>query len=154
MRSIYHSVMSGSTGNCLFFLILPVLCIVQKSAYKTNLTCTGIHKQEMHKISFCVFRHSLSAILRKTSQQSKQCFRNGPLSASQLHPWTRTKISRFLLNTECTNTHTHTTHNTTGTLPIFGCRGGPTTIAYHLVQTAVPSNTAYMELVQISPLLF
>jgi len=36
--------------------------------------------------------------------QLKQCFRNDQLHAAQLHAWTRVKISRLLLNTECTRT--------------------------------------------------
>jgi len=49
------------------------------------------------------------------------------------------------------NTHTQ---NATKILPIFGFRGGPWTIPYHLVKIAVPPVTAYMELKEISPLLF
>jgi hypothetical protein len=34
----------------------------------------------------------------------KQCFRNGPLYAAQLHAWSRIKIGRLLLSSECTHT--------------------------------------------------
>jgi hypothetical protein len=33
-------------------LMLCVLCIVWKSGYKTNIKCTGIYTQQMHKISY------------------------------------------------------------------------------------------------------
>jgi len=38
-----------------------------ESAYKIILTYPGIYKQEMHKISACMFRHSIGAIVRETS---------------------------------------------------------------------------------------
>ena len=46
------------------------------------------------------------------------------------------------------------TQNNTKILPIFGFRGDPWTIAYHLVKIAVPPVTAYMELKEVTPLLF
>ena len=39
----------------------------------------------MHKIHSNMFRHSIGAIIRKSSQWSKQCFPNGPLYAAQSH---------------------------------------------------------------------
>ena len=44
---------------CYTGLILRVPCVVWKSTYKTNFTCTGIYTQQMHKSPSCMFRHSL-----------------------------------------------------------------------------------------------
>jgi len=46
------------------------------------------------------------------------------------------------------------TLNTSRTLPISGFRGGLWTIADHLMKIAVPPLTAYMELEEVSPLLY
>jgi hypothetical protein len=50
--------------------------------------------------------------------------------------------------------HRAHTLNTSRTLPIFGFRGGLWTIADHLMKIAVSPLTAYMELEEVSPLLF
>jgi hypothetical protein len=46
------------------------------------------------------------------------------------------------------------THNTSNALPIFGFQGGPCMIAKYPVKNIVPPYTVYMELQEISPLLF
>jgi len=46
------------------------------------------------------------------------------------------------------------TLNTSRTLPIFGFRGSLWTMADHLMKIALPPFTAYMELEDVSPLLF
>jgi len=144
MRSIYHSVRSRSTGNCLFFLNIACTVHCVESAYKIILTCPGIYKQAMRKISSCVFRHSMGAILRQPSCSESSAFE---MTRCMQHSYTLRHVLQLAGFYSVLSVHTHIT---TRTLPIFGCQGGPWTIAYHLV----PSDTAYTELVEISPLLF
>ena len=54
------------------------------SLYKTNLTCTGIYTQQMHKLSSYMFRHSMGANIRQSSQWLQYCFRNGTLFIKML----------------------------------------------------------------------
>jgi len=65
---------------------------VYKRTHKTNLTRTGICTQQMHKMYSYVFRHSVGAIIRESSQWLMQCFRNGPLYAAQSHACTRIEV--------------------------------------------------------------
>jgi len=46
------------------------------------------------------------------------------------------------------------THNTSNALPIFGFQGGPWMIANYPAKSTVSPITVYMELQEISPLLF
>ena len=66
-------------------VILSVPCVVQKLTYRTNPTCTAIYAQEMHKTSFYMVRHSMSAIIRQSSRSLKYCFRKCPLYAAVTH---------------------------------------------------------------------
>jgi len=45
--------------------------IMEISTHKTNLICTGLYTQQMHKISSSMFRHSMGAIIMESAQRLK-----------------------------------------------------------------------------------
>jgi len=51
--------------NTILILYLP--CIVQKTTFKTKLTCTGIYTLQMNEILSNLFRHSSGVIFRDSS---------------------------------------------------------------------------------------
>ena len=85
------------------------------STYKTSLTCTGTYTQQTHKISSCMFRHSMGAIIRVSSLWLKKCFRNSPFYVTmlKLDPYRDLEVSplgRLLLSGEDRGTPSHSLH--------------------------------------------